>query len=288
MKRILVPIDFSFNAEKALEYALHLSVYFSSEIILFHSWELPHQKSAMFASMQDMVRKKAENDINALKDKISDRFPELKLKTALMMGDPGDTIKTAAKKLQADFIIMGTKGASGLTKYFFGSIASAVIEDAPCPVFAVPEKAQYQNIIKIGYATDYNEDDLQMSLNLVPLAKLFNAELIIAHIGKEKGPDENGTKRLANAISRLTSYRNIKPMFIEENDVLKGINKLIEEENLNILAIAKIKRDFFGGLFHKSISQEIAFSSTIPLIVFQSSKDAIDIEISDKGDFSSK
>jgi nucleotide-binding universal stress UspA family protein len=288
MKKILVPTDFSYNAEKALEYALHLAIYFKSEIVLLHAWDLPHQKSSMFVSMQDMIKKKAEEDIKELKEKIADRFPELTIKTALIMGNASESIKSVAKNLQADLIVMGTKGASGITKYLWGSIASGVIDGAPCPVFAVPEKATYQNIRKIGFATDYNQNDGEVILNLIPLVKLFNAELIIAHIGKEKGPDENGTHRLAEKMSSQSGYNNIIPLFIENPNVLDGINNLIEEQNLNILAVAKVKRNFFDGIFHKSVSQEVAFSSKIPLMVFQSSAEVADKSNNDKAAVSTK
>ncbi len=79
MKTIVVPTDFSLNAEKAIEYAVHLAIYFSSEIILMHAWELPHQKSAMFKSMQDAIKEKAEKDIKELIQKTQYRFPELNI-----------------------------------------------------------------------------------------------------------------------------------------------------------------------------------------------------------------
>jgi nucleotide-binding universal stress UspA family protein len=281
MKKILVPTDFSFNAEKALEYALHLGMYFSSEVILFHTWNLPHQKSTMFVSTQELIRKKAEEDLHLLKEKIQDRFPDLKLKTAMIMGNAGDSIKSAAKNMSADIIIMGTKGASGMGKYLFGSVTTEVIEDAPCPVFAIPEEAEYRNIKKIGYATNFYEDDLKSVTTLIPLARQFNSEIIIAHVGKEKAPDSNGANRLADKIREKYNYENINAAFIEENDTVKGIRKLIDQEKLDVLAMAKRKRNFFEGLFHKSISKEITFSAPIPVIIYQSNHQKMEISLSE-------
>jgi nucleotide-binding universal stress UspA family protein len=281
MKKILVPTDFSYNAEKALEYALHLGIYFSSEIILFHSWNLPHQKSAMFVSTQELIRKKAEEDLHLLKEKVSDRFPELKIKTAMMMGEAADSIKSAAKNVGADIIIMGTRGETGTGVFLFGSVAAEVIDDAPCPVFAVPEKAEYRNIQKVGYATDFSQDDLQAVAGLIPVVKQFNSELIIAHVGKEKGPDNDGAERLAVKIRERCGYENIYAVFIQENDAVKGIKKLIDEQHLDVLALARKQRGFLEGLFHKSVSKEITFSSSVPVIVYQSHPEAIDISLSD-------
>jgi nucleotide-binding universal stress UspA family protein len=276
MKRILVPTDFSLNAEKALEYALHLGSHFSSEIILLHSWELPHQKSAMFVSTQDLIKEKAENDLNELKDKIALRFPDLKISTMVMMGDAAASIKTAAKNKGADYIVMGTKGASGLKKIFMGSITTDVLEDAPCPVMAIPEKAEFRNIKNIGYATDLSSYKLQDALKTIPLAKIFNAKIVIIYISinheqNEQIQFEEFIKRFKN----ITEYENIEPYFSSGNDVVKNLQKFMDEKNIDILSLTRRKRDFYEDLFHTSVSKEIAYSSTIPLIIYQGEENLV-------------
>jgi nucleotide-binding universal stress UspA family protein len=42
-----------------------------------------------------------------------------------------------AKELGADVIVIGTKGLTGVEKFFMGSVASAVINHAHCPVVAI-------------------------------------------------------------------------------------------------------------------------------------------------------
>ena len=42
-----------------------------------------------------------------------------------------------AKESGVDVIIIGTKGLTGVEKFLMGSVASAVIDHAHCPVFAI-------------------------------------------------------------------------------------------------------------------------------------------------------
>jgi nucleotide-binding universal stress UspA family protein len=276
MNRILVPTDFSLNAEKALEYALHLGAHFSSEIILLHSWELPHQKSAMFISTQDLIKEKAEHDLKELKDKIAIRFPDLKISSMTMMGDAAGAIKTAAKNKGADYIVMGTKGASGLKKIFMGSITTDVLEDAPCPVMAIPEKAEFRNIKNIGYATDLGSYKLQDAIKTVPLAKIFNAKIAIIHISVNNEQNEQiQFEEFIKRFKNITEYENIEPYFSSGNDVVKKLQLFIDEKNIDILSLTRRKRDFYEELFHTSVSKEIAYSSTIPLIIYQGEENLV-------------
>ncbi|HET6243826.1 MAG: universal stress protein [Bacteroidetes bacterium] len=278
MKTILVPTDFSINAEKALEYALHLALYFSSEIILLHAWELPHQKSAMFKSLQDMVKEKAENNLRELKEKAQYRFTELKIRSVIMMDEPEDAIKSVAQKIGTDLIIMGTKGASGLKSYFFGSTTNDVIEDAPCPVFAVPEKAEYRNIKTICYALDFDHDEIHVIGSLIPMAKVFNAKIILTHITDNLKQKEEKLNNFAEQVIKLYQYNNIDTALLYGENIVASLVNFVEENQVDIVSIARKKRDFIERVFHKSVSKEMTFSSTIPIIIFQSSLLPLDVQ----------
>jgi hypothetical protein len=52
-------------------------------------------------------------------------------------GDPAAEILSAAAAWQADLIVMGTHGRAGLERWILGSVAQAVLRNAPCPVLTV-------------------------------------------------------------------------------------------------------------------------------------------------------
>ena len=60
-----------------------------------------------------------------------------RVKAVLVEGVPYDRIARTARHKQADLIVMGTHGRTGVTKFFMGSVAERVIPLAPCPVLTV-------------------------------------------------------------------------------------------------------------------------------------------------------
>lgn len=54
--------------------------------------------------------------------------------------DAADAITHAARQWQADLIVMGSEGLGHLGNFVFGSVAQAVLRDAPCPVLIVPRQ----------------------------------------------------------------------------------------------------------------------------------------------------
>jgi nucleotide-binding universal stress UspA family protein len=270
MKTILVPTDFSSNAEKALKYAIRLANLFSAEIILMHSLELNQTQTPLINTMKEVLAEKAENDIRELKQKIIKKHPGLNIKSATMSGEPAEAIKTTAKKLGADIIVMGTKGASGLKKLLLGSITADVIINAPCPVFTIPEKNGYRKIKKICFATDFNENDIDAIDALIVIANGFNAELIITHISGSAEEEKEAFDKFVQTAKTYSYYYRTETKFIESEDVIAGLNNFIEDNDIDILALSRRKRDFLENFFHRSITKEIAYSATIPVFIFQS------------------
>ena len=85
-----------------------------------------------------------------------------------------DNINNLAKEKNVSFIIMGTKGSSGINEIILGSITSKVIENAPCPVLIIPDKTKYKVITKIIFATDFHVNDIE-SINFIE--KLFSPSI---------------------------------------------------------------------------------------------------------------
>ena len=52
-------------------------------------------------------------------------------------GDPAAVLLEQARTLNADLIALTTHGRSGLSRLFYGSVAEAVLREAPCPVLLV-------------------------------------------------------------------------------------------------------------------------------------------------------
>lgn len=141
IKRIFVPVDFSGASEKALSYAAELARAFSSELILFHVFDTRivdniyhiHQLSPETARRE--MRKSAEVAMKGLME--SEMLSGLVVSKRFDEGLPPMRVKEVAEEVEADLIVMGTHGKTGLTQFLYGSTADGVQRGAPCPVLTV-------------------------------------------------------------------------------------------------------------------------------------------------------
>lgn len=136
MTRILVPTDFSASAHRALQLARKMVP--DARIKLVHVFDA----SAAFAPYLDALSPAyiLEETQDHIRDAALENLKNIQAEgedILFMMGRPADEILKAAKDFAADYIYMGTHGRKGLSHFFFGSVAEAVVRAAPIPVMIV-------------------------------------------------------------------------------------------------------------------------------------------------------
>lgn len=137
---ILVPTDFSTQAEAALDYACTLAGKLGAtvhllSVISIPALGVPELGAALTASaIDDMVR-----DNKLALDKLADtkRATTLVGQVTLRTGDARDLIPAVAEELGVDLIVMGTHGRRGLSRVLLGSVAEYVVRVANVPVLTV-------------------------------------------------------------------------------------------------------------------------------------------------------
>jgi nucleotide-binding universal stress UspA family protein len=140
IRRIIVPVDFSEKANRALAYAVDLAHDMDAKIILLHVIEpvyvandpgltyIPAQTvTAEHTSAQKRIQKLAADWIP------KDNFE----KAVIRVGSPYHEITAAAQSLKADILVIGTHGRTGLSHVLMGSTAERVVRHATCPVLTV-------------------------------------------------------------------------------------------------------------------------------------------------------
>lgn len=141
--RILVPTDFSSQAENALDYACTLAGRLDATVSLLSvvgvpSLGVPELGAAMTASVIDDMIKDNQAGLDALADA---RRSVAKIdKVLLRTGDARDMIPNVAEEIGADLIVMGTHGRRGLSRALLGSVAEYVVRVSRVPVLTVRAK----------------------------------------------------------------------------------------------------------------------------------------------------
>jgi nucleotide-binding universal stress UspA family protein len=142
MKTILVPIDLSATTASVCEAAASLAKATGAKLVLFHVVQAPVITSDYGIASENLdelvlvSEKSAVSQLEALRQKYS--APEFTLETLQVTGAPGLLILEEAKRLSADYIVMGSHGHSAIYDLLVGTTTHAVLRRATCPILIIP------------------------------------------------------------------------------------------------------------------------------------------------------
>lgn len=139
-KTVLVATDFSETSAAALEYAVELAGKLGAKVHVVHAFELPlvgfpDGNVTITAEMASRIISAAETALAEISKKYASR--DVELQTRLEQADPREGILTAAEKVGADLIVMGTHGRRGIARALIGSVAENVVRTSPIPVLTL-------------------------------------------------------------------------------------------------------------------------------------------------------
>ena len=137
-KTILCPTDFSQSADHALEYGLQLARNTGGTILMIHVIHVPAGDllgDEVYTLNFEEAQRRVIERLKEAQAKQLLGYP--KCETLVAIGDPAEEILALAASRQADLIITGTHGRSGLSHLVMGSVAEKIIRHSPCPVLVV-------------------------------------------------------------------------------------------------------------------------------------------------------
>jgi nucleotide-binding universal stress UspA family protein len=276
MKKILIPTDLSSNASNAISYAFQL---FRNSNVQFYILHVNHPiidmptSSIEFMSpttYPDLVsqKKMVEKQIFKVIEKLNSKDDNFNFEIENEIGFAGDVIVSKAQELNCDLIIMGTKGATGLSQFFIGSVTASVMRKSAVSVLAIPENFTFEKLEKIVFTTDYEGISNKKTLQpLFELARMFDAKVMMFHAIEAKEPIAAYIEELQvwKAEKNFHQVRHTNSIASCEN-IPDGILDFAGENEADLIAIIPHTYNFFENLLHKSVSKQIAFESKTPIL----------------------
>ena len=140
VQHVLVPMDFSATADRALEYAIALAQQLHARLTLLHVLDMTpvtmdEMTAGVAATYLDDLETGAQHLLQASLERV--QRAGLQGESLLVQGTPTQTIVDTAGEQGVDLILMGTHGRTGLAHVFLGSVAEHVVRQAPCPVLVM-------------------------------------------------------------------------------------------------------------------------------------------------------
>jgi nucleotide-binding universal stress UspA family protein len=270
MKSLIVSTDYSDAAQNAVEYAASLAQYINANVILFHAFHLPVPTTGVPFLFPDIDEIITENNqrLEIIGKELVDKY-DINVKCISRPAFVVDELSELVKQYNADLVVLGMRGAS-LDYKLFGSITTAVIKEVKFPVLVIPQDATFQKIDKILLASDYRCISETNKLGaLKELASAFSAKIQILHVEKpEMVPTVEVEQSTPGPIKMDEVFEGVNHeyRFLEDEDVVKGIERGVKEFKADILAMVPHDHGFWGSLLHKSITRKMVLKSHVPLL----------------------
>jgi nucleotide-binding universal stress UspA family protein len=262
IKTVVVPIDFSDTSANALSFAAELSKRTSARLLAVHILQNSDTK--------EEIKNKLQSVESGLKMSFGSG---LKCESSLAHGDIVTALKKIIEAEQADLVIMGTKGASGLKKILIGSNTLKVIAKIKMPVLVIPEVAQFENFLNKGknrivLATDLISLENEDALNILKEIALLIIEPKVRVLSVR--PKNTSLPHLKRAernflLSLFNPEIESESITVFSSNVISGINFYLNKKEDTGL-VAMIARDS-AQLIQKHYTREMASHTHLPLLV---------------------
>jgi nucleotide-binding universal stress UspA family protein len=157
LRTILHPTDFSDRSTNALYMACALARDYSARLIVLHVGErsMVYTDGYLPVTRDDIF----EEDKHQL-DQLEIPDTSIQVERCFAEGTPATEILRVAQELEADLIVMGTHGRTGLSRWLLGSVAEQVMRKAPCPVVTTTSPIHLRSTAKAkAWESSADEDE---------------------------------------------------------------------------------------------------------------------------------
>lgn len=276
MKKIIVPIDFSTHSEYALKTAALLAQKYHATIYALHMLdiqevtltesEMYQQEKAVFflklaeKKFNDFLKKPYLQDLNII--------PVIKHYKVF------SEVNAVAKEVDADIIIMGSQGTSGLKEFFVGSNTEKVVRYAEVPVLVIKNEMQNTDFKDIVVATDFSEESIPAFQKLLKTLDFLNARkhILYVNLPNEDFKTTPEMETMANEFLMKVegnTDRMINMNYVCDRSVEKGILNFSNALGADLISVITHGRKGLSHIFAGSIAEDITNHSALPIMTFK-------------------
>lgn len=273
MKKILVPTDFSQQAEYALKVAAQIAKKHNSEVHMLHMVELPmHQiiATSNYSELPEAVffMKIAHQKFEETTDK--DYLDELDVFESIKFNETADGVSSYCEENDIDLIVMGSHGTSGIKEMFIGSNTEKVVRTSRVPVLVIKNDHEEFKVNDFVFASDFKNDNKETYKQAADFAKIWSSKLHLLMVNTAGNfITTNEAEKAMNDFIKDTHYK--KRSFNIYNDVTveKGILNFSKTINADLIGISTYGRQGVAHFFNGSISEDLVNHSNRPVITFK-------------------
>lgn len=272
MKKIILPVDFSDHSEYALRTAAEIAKKHDAELYLLHMLDISDQMISITESTKrrelmffiQLATKRFEEFVDR------DFMKDIKTVPIIKHFKVFEEIDNVANEIDADLIVMGSRGASGVKGYFVGSNTEKVVRTSEIPVLVIKDETPTFSPKTIVFASDFKEENLAAFKTIKLFAETYNATLKLVYINMPNANFKNTLeiREQMRAFLSKTSISNHSEDIVVFNDysVTDGVHNAAAMLNADMIAIPTHGRKGINKILAGSIGEDVANTSHIPVL----------------------
>ncbi len=275
MNTILVPTDFSSQANNALDLAVQIARKSGAKIMVINVIEGLRDFSfnTMGEAESDMgeevfiVKKLIEQVKLRLSEVVNEeKYADVSIESAVEMGNAFESISKIIADHEADLLVMGTKGMSGLEEVLIGSNTEKVVRYAKCPVITVKDRVTLEEIKNIVFASNLQDEQTDLVKRLKVIQEITGATL---HLVKVNTPNHFSTQRQMmkefSAFIDKHKLTNASTSIYNEATEEDGILYFAEDLGACMIAMGTHGRTGILHLLSGSIAEDLVNHAQVPV-----------------------
>lgn len=269
---ILVPTDFSETADNAFKQAVMLAKKIEAKLVLVNIVELTSftLPSEMLTSglVSEQLLFDSKEKLKKLATKTS-KENKIKVEFAAYIGNVSDNILRAAYLLNADIIIMGTHGASGIKEWLFGSQTYSVVKRTTIPVLTFNLSSRKHSFQKIIFPFNKNLLTIKKLEHVMAVARVYNSSILLfGFTDSEHSSDLTVIKNLGYILEERMAEESIKSSLsikIGSNYALE-ISNFATNEKADLISVVINQNHNLDSVFRHKPEQSLVNHSDIPVL----------------------
>lgn len=280
MKKILVPTDFSKQAQIAVDVAADIAKKSNAELILLHiiedvsggSFNVEGEWSNQSQDWEEKIFNKTliERGKKQLAKLTEDtKQAGVKVKSELRLGVPFHGMRTLITDHKVDLIVMGTAGQTKLEESIIGSNTEKVVRHSNCPVLTVhkkPGKTDFKNIV---YATSMSKDEEVFSRIIRRTQQLYDSTVHLVRINTPGNFQRDAVvKKYMADFAKKLQLKNVTINVFNDLTEEEGIIYFAESINADMIAMATHGRTGFAHVLAGSIAEDVVSHAKRPVLTF--------------------
>lgn len=246
-KNILVPIDFTKEAEAGLQTAGNMARRIGARLSLVHIVDEPApsavQPDGDILSRNDKMKEHERfmveliNKRNAQLEKLADRFnPDLEVTTTIEFGKFTERLENFLTENDIDLIVMGTSGETNISEFFSGNHAARAVRASDVPVLAVKDYFELELGARMLLLVDIKEYPEKTMFRLKRFAELFRLNIYFAHARKKKDAISEDIINDLKEIADNHGFTNYSLHVFDKGEKTEIIKDFVKDMKIDLIA----------------------------------------------------